>query len=319
MILILSEGKDMSMNLIVRWLRYYGADFVRVTEASKVCFEHLEVNNQHPNISININGQKVIIDSDTVVYIRRGTFRLSNLDTEPENPLKHYLQSEGQALEDYLYYFAETKSKYCLGSVRKAGLNKLEQLEKAAEIGLKIADTLITTRGKAISGKEKLYITKPIQDIFIGESGGYGTDSNGAGYVLRTEEENLPFPSLLQKKIGKNIELRVFFFENNYYALAKMPYHARMAKHPDWRVYNAQYDKMRYFPCRLAPKLKQQLRALSKKLDINTGSYDILFDGQDYYFLEVNTHGQFGYVSTIGNYYIERDIAKHLYLKSVAL
>lgn len=319
MILILSEGKDMSMNLITRWLRYYGADFVRVTETSEVCFDHLEVNNRHPYISINIKGQKLVIDSDTVVYMRRGIFSPGNLDTEPENPLKHYLQSESQALEDYLYYFAETKSKYCLGSVRKAGLNKLEQLEKAAETGFKIAGTVVTTRGNALGGKEKQYITKPIQDIFIGKAGGYSTDSNGAGAVPRMEEGNLPFPSLLQEKIGKSIELRVFFFENNYYALAKMPYLARMAKHPDWRVYNARYDKMRYFPCHLAPKLKQQLRALSKKLAINTGSYDILFDGQDYYFLEVNTHGQFGYVSTIGNYYIERDIAQHLYLKSVAL
>ena len=51
---------------------------------------------------------------------------------------------------------------------------------------------------------------------------------------------------------------------------------------------------------------------LLKLLDLETASVDLIYNGKEFVFLEVNPVGQFDYVSVHGNYLIEEYIAKEL-------
>jgi D-alanine-D-alanine ligase-like ATP-grasp enzyme len=49
------------------------------------------------------------------------------------------------------------------------------------------------------------------------------------------------------------------------------------------------------------------------ELNLDTGSIDMILDRKnEYVFLEVNPTGQFGWLSKSCNYYIEKEVAKHM-------
>jgi glutathione synthase/RimK-type ligase-like ATP-grasp enzyme len=84
----------------------------------------------------------------------------------------------------------------------------------------------------------------------------------------------------------------------------------------DFRNYNNDLPN-RIIPFSLSRDYSDKLRKVAKKLNLFSGSFDILVDKKDnYFFLEINPVGQFGMVSFPCNYYIEREIAKYLIRRS---
>lgn len=66
----------------------------------------------------------------------------------------------------------------------------------------------------------------------------------------------------------------------------------------------------RMVPYQLPNDIGLRIRQLMKRLNLESGSIDMIVDdNDDYYFLEVNPVGQFNFVSEVCNYYIEKDIA----------
>lgn len=177
---------------------------------------------------------------------------------------------------------------------------------KAQKYGIAIPETIIGRNFSEFS-HEYRYVTKNLQDVFS-----YSTDCH---YVSDSVKEvdlsersanDTFFYSLFQKKISSIFEIRTFFFMDLWYSLAIFP-----AKTVDYReqVYQS---PPRMVPVKLPIEYKKKLQELMIDLDLNSGSIDTLYDGKEYYFLEVNPVGQFDFVSGIGNYYIERDIALKL-------
>ena len=80
----------------------------------------------------------------------------------------------------------------------------------------------------------------------------------------------------------------------------------------DYRNYN-RIKPNRDVPFKLNLEIENKLSEFMKRSDLETGSIDIILTPQgEYYFLEVNPTGQFGWVSVDCNYYIEREIALNL-------
>ena len=79
----------------------------------------------------------------------------------------------------------------------------------------------------------------------------------------------------------------------------------------DFRRYDR--NKMsRRVPYKLPQNLEDKIRILMKELDLNSGSLDIVKTKDDYYFLEVNPVGQFGFVSGSCNYNLFKKNAEYL-------
>ncbi|MCO5279552.1 MAG: hypothetical protein M9931_00690 [Chitinophagales bacterium] len=80
----------------------------------------------------------------------------------------------------------------------------------------------------------------------------------------------------------------------------------------DYRKYNLN-NPNRTVPYYLPKEIQDKIFCLLQKINLNFGVIDlILTEEGEYYFLEVNPVGQFGFVSKHGNYYIEKEIANYL-------
>lgn len=317
MILLFSEKKDMNVSLIVRWIKYYGYECLRINEDVELQLKKISIsNNQNENyIQLSTKGQNILINKKTVVFARRHILHIENINSEVTNPVfQQFINNESYDIKDFISNFITTESKYCLGSFVPR-LNKLSQLKCAASIGLNIPETAIINDFDQ-SLMKRQYITKPISDVFAKQ---YDSDFYNSGGTLDIDASVLNwefgFPSLIQRKIIKEVEIRVFFFENNFFSLARKPKIGKSCKKIDWRDYNMNYESMRFFPIDIESSIIKKLKSLSKELNINTGSYDLLFSDGKYYFLEVNPHGQFGFVSSIGSYFVEQKIARFLISK----
>lgn len=313
----MTEDHDQTMNNIVKWLNHYGANYLRISCTTKVDLVGIFISSDKSKSYIEtiIEGKNVRIDGALTVCIRRGYICMNNVSSKfPDTDISHWLDEEALSIIDFLYFFLENRTKYCLGSLTQAKLNKLIQLDKASACGFKIANTyVITPKYNITKLKTDSFITKPISDISIHTNGNREFFTGGT-FRIDTEKylNDWEFPSLLQQFLDKSLEIRVFFYSDFYYALGRRSYDARYTRRADWRRYNANFEKMRFFPVDLPRKILVRLKELSKALNINTGSYDLILFKNEYYFLEVNTHGQFGFVSSLGNYQIEKDIADFL-------
>ena len=80
----------------------------------------------------------------------------------------------------------------------------------------------------------------------------------------------------------------------------------------DFREYDNEIPN-RCVPYILPKYIEKLLLKFSKKVGLNSGSFDLIKTVDDnYVFLEVNPAGQFGMVSYPCNYFLEEKIANHL-------
>jgi len=311
MILVYSEKGDISAMRTSQWLDFFNAQFIVLEDTNLIDLDlkiRFEGGNQ--NISFVHKDRRVFMNQINVVWNRRGRINMMAISHDlinqqvAANSLNRHFYEEQKALADFFYY--QLKQKKCINFQSNYNVNKLISLLKAQEHGIAVPDTKIGRDFPEFS-HECRYVTKNLQDVFS-----YSTDSH---YVcdsvkeIDTSKANVNdtfFYSLFQKKISSVFEIRTFFFMDLWYSLAIFP-----AKTVDYReqVYQS---PPRMVPIQLPTEYKKKLQGLMEDLDLNSGSIDTLYDGQEYYFLEVNPVGQFDFVSGIGNYYIERDIALKL-------
>lgn len=115
-------------------------------------------------------------------------------------------------------------------------------------------------------------------------------------------------PSLVQERIIKKHEVRVFFLLNSFYAVKIIE--PRDFTDVDHRLAMAQRS-LRYEIINLPEKLKEKLRKLMKYYEFNCASIDMIVNKKnEYIFLEINPVGQFLYHSYYTNTHIELKIAE---------
>jgi ATP-GRASP peptide maturase of grasp-with-spasm system len=190
------------------------------------------------------------------------------------------------------------------------------QLRFAEQVGLEVPPYLLSgERGAVLAFQEKHrdIITKVIDApiFFLSEETSLPT------YTTKVEREhilNLPenfSPSIFQKMIPKKCEIRSFYMDDTFYSMAIFSQTDDQTK-VDFRKYNWKKPN-RNVPFQLPESVQDQLRALMRKLDMHSGSFDIILTPEGaYVFLEVNPVGQFGMVSIPCNYYLEKKIAEFL-------
>ncbi len=130
----------------------------------------------------------------------------------------------------------------------------------------------------------------------------------------RNETERLPeniSPSLLQERIPKKYELRIFYMAGRCFSMAIFSQNDEHTK-VDFRKYRDEKPN-RFVPYLLPDEIDRKIKLLFERLSLNTGSVDMIVDlDENYYFLEINPAGQFGMVSLPCNYFLEKQIALYL-------
>ena len=118
-------------------------------------------------------------------------------------------------------------------------------------------------------------------------------------------------PSLVQRLVPKQYELRVFYLDGECYTMATFSQQRQRSamdfRNIDWK------DPPRQVPYQLPRQVAEHAHSLMTALGLNSGSLDIIKGTDDrYYFLEVNPIGQFGMVAFPCNYPLFEKIALHL-------
>lgn len=244
-----------------------------------------------------------------ISWLRRGNFPASF-----EAVSKQELMKEYQFLSRYFHYLAEQNIN-CLGSlVKEYDHNKLIDLHKAKSVGLSVPEThIVCTKAELVDlfSKSKNWITKSIKDpIAIQENDKHYS----AGFTSRLTEsilDELPetfYPSLIQEEIEKEVELRISYLKGRFYSMAIFSQNDKQTA-IDYRHYNDEKPN-RNVPYQIPETIKAKLNQLMQKLELNTGSIDVILSKKnEYVFLEVNPVGQLDWVSGNCNYYVERKIA----------
>ncbi len=121
------------------------------------------------------------------------------------------------------------------------------------------------------------------------------------------------FPTMLfQQYIEKEYEIRIFYLDGKLYPMAIFSQSSDKTK-VDFRNYDFN-NPNRTVSCKLPKEVEEKLMAFMKDYKFDAASVDMVKckNTGKHYFLEVNTHGQFGMVSEPCNYYLENKIAETL-------
>ncbi|GAA4273844.1 hypothetical protein U6A24_02115 [Aquimarina gracilis] len=313
MILVISEANDITTNEVIEWLNHFNADYVRSNFTSYTKLNYIQLSNDSCHVAL-LDIEDIAIKK---IWNRRGGLRLLPTSLRGKKNLYPYLKKEENSLLKSLEDILNKKVDY-VGSYHMEVENyKLDYLLLAKEVGLNIPETLITTSKKEVFQffeKHKSIITKDIRypikvnltDITIFSSGTFVVNYD----MIKSMEEDFA-PTLVQKKIEKKYEIRIFFFKERLFPMAILSQNDQKTA-VDYRNYNREKPN-RNIPVLLPKKIEKKVKDFINLSTLSTGSLDLIVSqSNDYIFLEVNPQGQLDWVSKNCNYYIEKEIAEYL-------
>lgn len=243
------------------------------------------------------------IDLDRVraVWHRRGTIRPPRTRAEKADPARGVIDSESERLLMFLWNDLAVPFVPAPHAVIRARQDKLAQLALAAEVGLAIPPTLVTTDPAEVAA-------------FLREHGGRCVSKlidpatlqrpDLAGHTRFTEpvvhrdhtalDLVTACPTLFQAYVPKDIELRVTVVGERVFAAAIHSQAAAHAKH-DWRKYD--WARVPYRAHQLPAEVAAACVAIAARLGLRYGAVDLIRrpDGV-HVFLEINPAGEYQWI-----------------------
>lgn len=218
---------------------------------------------------------------------------------------------ELREMNDFIHYLYKKKDIIFYGENYTADYSKEEYLTNAEQCGLMIPPYLYTnnkTELKMFLYEHKEIITKSIKSQ-IKFSYKHEPDKIFGCYTKKLTAEDIAqipdvfFPSFFQKLILKEYELKIFYVNNNFYP-------GLLYSHKT-EVLDIRADtSITPLPVKLNSDLEDKLRRLVNRLKLKICTIDLIHGlDNNYYFLEINPSGQFGYISDGCNYNLEKIVA----------
>lgn len=304
------------------WLIYYYNKKVIRLNINRL-IKNLEINKDKNGMSdfcFKVDGVKISLEQIEAVWFRTGKLTFDKLQKscavkEFDFKINKYLFNEQRRIVEYIGYLL--KAKRHIGQYFCPEPNKLIVIDLAEKIGLSTPKTVIMDSGRKInkllnSFSRVRFITKavsnPFSEIYQNKQYFSFTKEIKKGMV---DKDNLRiFPTMIQELIVKQYEVRVFFFDDKFYSAAIFSQSEK--SHVDFRK-EMKEKNTRTVPYLLPNDIQIKLRKLIQELGYNSCSVDLIksLEGE-YYFLEVNPNGQFGFISKACNYNLEKKIARFL-------
>lgn len=314
-IIIFSEEGDHSTSDVMKWIITENMPVERVNRDDN----NLEVEIvTSDSVVLKTSFGVITLNKSDVYWFRRAnyfSFLALNEKDEYIINIKTFEFQEKKAVFESVIYWILTNCKFYFGNPFKADVHKIDILNKAQICKIQIPDWIVTNNRDELINfiiKNKSVAIKPFSSIQF--SKGMYRYKNLTNMIDENSVNKIPhkFSSIFcQKYIEKKYELRIFYFNDLFFPMAILSQKDARTK-IDFRDYNKDKPN-RSVPFEVPKAYLLKLKRLIKLLEIDTGSFDILVDSKDnYYFLEVNTVGQFGMVSYPCNYQIERYIARSL-------
>jgi ATP-GRASP peptide maturase of grasp-with-spasm system len=318
-ILILSIEDDVSTTNVIRWITHIDntIDVVRM-HPSDFLEDDINMKGIISPIYVKMKQATVSTENISVVWMRKWApikfidnnddeFILNNLSRISSN-----LQEEYTAFFDFFIYKIEQNEKtFWLNKPCFCSPNKLKQLFIAEQLGLKTPYSILSTTIKK-DYLEQNIITKPISDC-ISLFNGKEAYCNYTSRVTKVGLDKDFFVSYFQEEIKKEMELRIFFIDNQCYTVAILSQN-NLQTEVDYRNYDyINPNREEYY--QLPEYISRQVSTFMNKMNLQTGSLDFILDANgNYVFLEVNPCGQYD-IFNLCNVYPDKLIAEYLIKK----
>lgn len=303
MILIITEEADYSSSLVINWLLFYKIDFVRINENDLLHLEFLIDDIKFFNDEINFNFSQI-----KGMWYRRGFLNLK-IDITTDSEINFFRKIELKKILEYVYF--KLSQLPHINKFENSDVNKIIVCEYAKQYGLIVPEEYLLNFKKDLYRLIRIdeYATKSITGSTILHYGShYITAYTSLVKYIKQVPETF-FTSLIQKYIEKKYELRIFYLHKKFYSMAIFSQNDKTTE-IDFRNYNRK-NPNRNVVFELPNSIKEKLIKLMVKLDLNSGSIDmIVTPNNDFVFLEVNPIGQYGMVSNPCNYYLHKKIAE---------
>jgi len=310
MILIFSISDDYSTAMVINWLLHLKKKFVRINEDTDAKL----ISITEKDFVINIDGNTIHSDEVTKIWYRRGDICFEkNFNSEH---ISNYLSAENASLMEYIHFTFDKKDG--INNFKTRDINKLHLLDLCSKLKIPAPNFIVTGNKEALLEfykREKNIISKPLNaplsifdtDDFIHLT--YTTE------ITTADIEALPnefVPTFFQKNILKTYEIRCFYLNGSFYAMAIFSQSNDKTK-VDFRNYDRSKPN-RITPYQFPKNYERKIKGLLDYMGLNCASFDVVLSKEDlqYYFLDLNPIGQFGMVSGPCNYSLEKEIALNL-------
>lgn len=314
MVYLLTRPTDDTTLLVIQWLINFKKDFERLSFIN----DFLKLN--FKSDIINLKTDDDWYSSTNSFYFNGGNLTVPPLrieDKELNLQISKFLENEATTIFSFLGAKNLMNKTFGLNPASEVKINKLKVLREASKVGFIIPPSEVVFTKKALQNCKNEWgriINKSIDNgIRINTSqiilSGQQTIEVTDEIINGMEEEFLP--SFIQKLVEKEFEIRVFCFQKDMHAVAIFS-QADEQTRIDGRQDN-DHNPIRQVPFDLPEDLKMKISTLMENVGLNYGSLDFIYTtDQEYCFLEVNPYGQYGFLSTAGNFYIEKKIAEYL-------
>lgn len=301
--LIVSNTLDFSTDYVTAEMKNRNLKYLRINRDR---FSKYDVYYKSGFLSIKMNGITYSITPSSLksVFFRAPVFIRSNKSYSLDEQL---YRSQWSSFIRNLSVFTDAKWLNHPMYTYQAE-NKMYQLEIAKSIGLKVPQTIVTNTTSDIND-ECMYVVKALDTpLFHDNDNGidtftYSTVVNGASLKKSSLSE---VPVIIQEYLNEKTDVRATIIGDKVYSVQILQDNHGISG--DWR--KTPKSQLQYLPISLPKEIKNKLLLLMKKLNISFGGVDLIISDGDYYFIEVNPTGEWGWIEANTEYKIHNTIVE---------
>ncbi|WP_429106545.1 hypothetical protein [Aeromonas allosaccharophila] len=304
-VLILSSIYDFSVDLVVQRLENMHENYIRLNKEQFHLYE-ISLNPVDMLLHINGNGIDVSISKIKSIWYRQPVFLRNTpgklIDIEEQLSKSQWSAFlRGLMVFDDAYWMNWPQATY-------AAESKPYQLMLAKKIGFTVPKTIISN-GLGFKYLEKdSFVVKSIDTVLLKEN-----DDCYFTYTSRMSSENFinaqtkSAPITFQEYVDDKLDIRVTVVGDKIFAVS-IKRDGNFIE-GDWRVtekINLEYDDI----C-LPDRVKDMCFSYLKVLGLNYGAIDFIKSHDDFFFIEINPTGEWGWLSNADRQ-IDKEIACRL-------
>ncbi len=311
-ILLLSNKWDISIDFIVNILRKKNVSYIRINTEDLID-EPVTVNIPNFSFMLKTRFKSINLVQDLKsVYLRRPGKPFEFSDNKPKESIINYVTDQWhslisgiQAIPDILWINNPLKNNFAE--------IKINQLFLANKIGLKIPETCITSEKKSLelfwSKCNQKIIAKALYSPLI-------KDKNEEFFIFTNQilkiddidEEDLKIsPTIFQEALIEKTDYRITVIGDKCFTVKILSNGS--IKSLDWRTLK---ENIKFVRCDLPSDLEEKCIKLVKEFGLVFGAIDIVQSGDEYYFLEINPNGEWGWLQKSAGLPIAESIADKL-------
>lgn len=176
--------------------------------------------------------------------------------------------------------------------------NKMLQLKYAKECGLFVPETYLANALLQHITPDNTYIVKSLDTaLFYNDNKEMFTYSTMVKGKELLESEIKLAPVIIQNYLHNKIDIRITVINDRLFPVSIT--NSNGAITGDWRKLNKEH--LNYIPITLPSDVEKKVLMLMKRLNLLFGGVDLALVNEDYFFIEVNPTGEWGWLNSNSN------------------